>query len=108
MRVSSDQVSQAQEWPQDGAGAQVSSNDGDLDFDLNVVARKEVLRQSNVREDHRDVKTTRKLSRRKKEAENSDPMSLIMIEGDEVRNMMSYGRLELVYELGSEGNGSCF
>ena len=66
-----------------------------------------MLRESNVREEHRDVKTTRKLSRRKKEAENSDPMSLVMIEGDEVSNMMSYYRLESVYELGSEGNGNC-
>ena len=63
--------------------------DADLDFDLNVVGRKEVLRESNFKEDSRDVKTARKLSRRKKEAENSAPMSLVMIEGDEVRNKMS-------------------
>lgn len=49
-----------------------------------LVHRKEVLRESNCKEDSRDVKTTRKLSRRKKEAENSAPMSLVMIEGDEV------------------------
>ena len=48
-----------------------------------------MLRESNCKEDSRDVKTARKLSRRKKETENSAPMSLVMIEGDEVRNKMS-------------------
>ena len=48
-----------------------------------VVFRKEALRESNFKEDTRDVKT-KKLARRKKEAENSAPMSLVMIEGDEV------------------------
>ena len=72
-----------------------SSIDDDLDFDLNVVGRKEVLRESNFKEDSRDVKTAGKLSRRKKEAENSAPMSLVMIEDDEVRTRK---------ELGSDGD----
>ena len=71
------------------------SIDADLDFDLNFVGRKEVLRESNFKEDSRDVKTARKLSRRKKEAENSAPMSLVMIEDDEVRTRK---------ELGSDGD----
>ena len=54
-----------------------------------------MLRESNFKEDSRNVKTARKLSRRKKEAENSDPMSLVMIEDDEVRTRK---------ELGSDGD----
>ena len=46
-----------------------------------------MLRESNFKEDLRDVKVGRKLARRKKEAENRAPMSNVMIEEDEVGNV---------------------
>ena len=51
------------------------------------VRRKEVLKESNFREETRDVVRARKLSRRKKEVEvgqSGAPLSLVMIEGDEI------------------------
>ena len=55
-----------------------------------VFLRKEVLKESNFKEEPRDVVKAGKLSSRKKEAEIGAPMSLVMIEGDEVRNFIRH------------------
>jgi len=51
------------------------------------VRRKEVLKESNFKEEPRDLVKARKLARRKREGESGQsgaPMSLVMIEGDEI------------------------